>query len=186
MMDKKIVGVLSLVAVLCFSIFLATGDNQASAANSTTQTAQVYIPPHIAIEAYWNGVKDADIDFGTLLADGSAVNVAYNGNETLRDFSNVDIDVWANSSANVFTSGSNSFDINNLVYTYNVPNAAGGDTGSYSTSAVKVIDTWARPQGTARTATVDYSLTIPVGTPSGTYTVNIMHYAIGSGSTSPV
>ncbi len=79
-MDKKILGIIPIVAVLCFSVFLATGDNQATAApdpqNSTvSQTVTVNIPDVIAIEAPAVTVTAAaNVDEKTLSIGGLIIN----------------------------------------------------------------------------------------------------------------
>lgn len=79
-MDKKILGIIPIVIVLCFSVFLAVGDYQATAApdpqNSTvSQSVTVNIPDVIAIEAPAVTVTAAaNVDEKTIVLGGLIIN----------------------------------------------------------------------------------------------------------------
>ena len=161
-MDKKILGIIPIVAVLCFSVFLATGDNQATAApdpqNSTvSQTVTVNIPDVIAIEAPAVTVTAAaNVDEKTLSIGGLIINK-----------SNKHIDVYVKD-PNAGTIPGAIENLDSFSYTPEV-----GPSDEFDGTYQLFANNWKVPQGTGASGTSlpeGLSVHIPSYTDGGSYT----------------
>jgi hypothetical protein len=172
MMNKnKILGIITIIFMVLVSavpVFAAT---------STTQTAQVTVSDTIAIEAFFNSVQNANINLGSIVADGNTNTV--NG-ESLVTKSNVRIDVYTRASGN-FAGGI----IPDTIALSNFRWSIGSPT-PYTNAYVKVIDDWAKaPKGGSLSQAVTFDIAAPVGTEPGDYTTTVYFSAVKHNAAAP-
>ncbi len=144
------------------------------AANPANQDVTVTVAPTVSIESVWNGVIGNPISLGTFNAIGS--NNSFIGNETLRTYSNVPINVTVRVSGPLTgTNISNTFALTDFGYY----NSYTSSYQSFSTTAALIKTNWAKaPKGSYNSIPVDLWLYVPSGQDPDTYNCTIIYSAI--------
>ncbi len=186
-MDKKL-GVFTIALMLCFSVFLAIGDNSVTAVppNSTGNTiATVTIGDVIGITvptAIANNYTGWDSFSNLQLLVGGYGGTTNN----ITSQSNGKIDVYVKSDTGSFIPNNNSTEYPDDVLTNF--RYSGTDShvtnGTFSDTWVKAIDDWKITQNeTAADATINLPIyvNIPTFTAEGTYNTTIRYIAVRNG-----
>lgn len=167
MMTKK--NMMGLITVVFMVLICAV---PAFAEDQTTQTAKVTVDPTVAIESYFAGVKNGQIDLGTVKADGLR-STPVSGE--LRTLSNVNIDLKTYVSGN-FEGGSPADTISFSNFRWG---AGATPTTDYTTTAATVLTNWAKaPKGSYNSQAISFDIFAPVGTNPGDYTTTVYFTAI--------
>ncbi len=174
MMNKKILGVISL------ALILMVGAMPAFAADTDTKTQQVQVTvgDTVAIKVYWNGAENGIINLGTLAADDATT--PFTG-ETIRTYSNVDIDVWTRLAGN-FMNGTNTLEMSNFKFGNTTADTA------YTDTYQQLFDNWNKaPKNPGYdTKNVNFSLKVPFGTDPGNYSTTVYFTAVKWNQGQPV
>ena len=182
-MNSKMLGVLPIILMLCFTVFLAIGDNPATAApqDTQTQTAQVTIGDVISIvvpSVISNAHTGVDSVASLQLLNGNATGTV----NTVQSLSNGRIDVFmkSNSGPNIYNNNATLTypdTLTNFRYTNALATPA---TVNFATTYAEAIDDWKVSQntvaGTGDTKNIPVFVTVPTYTAEGDY-VAIVSYA---------
>ncbi len=167
MINKKLLGVISLALILMIGAMPAF----AADTDTKSQQVQVTVGDTVAIKVYWNGAENGIIRLGTLAADDATTT--FTGNETIRTYSNVDIDVWTRLAGN-FLNGTNDIAMSNFMFGNATPSTP------YTNTYQQLFDNWNKaPKNPGYdTKDVNFSLKVPFGTDPGNYNTTVYFTAV--------
>lgn len=171
-MDKKILSIIPIVAVLCFSLFLAAGDNQAIAApdpqqSTDSQVVTVNVPDVLAIEA-----PDLTVDAAADVTEKTLTPTSYIINR-----SNKHIDVYVKDT-NAGTIPGATENLDSFSFTP-IPGTLTGFDGNYQL----FTSDWKVSQGANAAAQLaeGFSIHVPSYTEGGAYSTTVTVAGIRTG-----
>lgn len=182
------------IFILFFSVFFVSAEEPININNNTTNDTNLTssnftnqslaaVPlaadDKIGIEVYWDGVNGSDINFRTLLADGSTYQFS---GEAIVNTGKNPTDLYVRASGDFLDGNGDIISLNNFKYA-NYGNRIITPT-SFTTYYTLVIDKWKNNEDP--TVYADLYLTMPPSTEPGTYTVTIYHAAVKSNEPAPI
>ncbi|MGZ7134890.1 MAG: hypothetical protein ACXVHY_03320 [Methanobacterium sp.] len=163
---------LSLILISGLSMIFVSSLIPTYSANPANASVSVTVGPTISIDDFWNNSTVNPINLGILSA-GS--NYTFIGNETLRTYSNVPINVTIRVSGPLTgINTSNTIDLLNFQYFNNYT----GSYRSFNTTATLFNANWAKaPKGSYNEIPINLLLILPTGQDPDTYNCTITYTA---------